>query len=167
MTARQLVEAYRAGERRFVGAILRGANLSGANLSGANLSGANLRGADLFGADLSGADLSGANLRGANLSGADLSGADLSGANLSGADLFRANLRAYKLSGAWEYLGINRKGYQVQAFRTLEDGWVIQAGCHLLPMREALRHWGSRSYDSPPNGRWMVRRIKLLWEEEA
>ena len=83
------------------------------------------------------------------------------------ASLRGANLRGYKLSGGWDLLGINLKGYQVQAFRTVGAGWVIQAGCRLLPMRAALRHWGSRGYDSPSNGRWMVRRIKLLWEEAS
>ncbi|MFS8820227.1 pentapeptide repeat-containing protein [Synechococcus sp. W60.1] len=91
---------YKAGERDFRWANLRGADLIEANLSGANLSGANLSGANLSQANLSRADLSGANLSQANLSRADLSEADLSWANLSEANLSRANLSWANLSEA-------------------------------------------------------------------
>jgi hypothetical protein len=70
MTAQELLAAYAAGERNFVGADLSGADLSGANLSKANLSKARLSGADLSGADIREANLDGANLKGANLKGA-------------------------------------------------------------------------------------------------
>ena len=69
---------YKAGERDF-----RWANLRGADLIEANLSQANLSWADLSGADLSRADLRGANLRGAKLGGTNLKGANLWGAKLS------------------------------------------------------------------------------------
>jgi hypothetical protein len=97
MTRDELLTAYAAGERDFVGAnltraILTWANLSGANLSeatlrGANLTGATLRGADLYKADLTEASLREADLYKADLSGATLRGADLTGASLTGADL--------------------------------------------------------------------------------
>ena len=69
---------YKAGERDF-----RWANLRGADLIEANLSQANLSRADLSGANLSRADLRGANLRGAKLGGTNLKGANLWGAKLS------------------------------------------------------------------------------------
>lgn len=69
---------YKAGERDFRWANLRGADLIEANLSGANLSWANLSGADLSRADLRGANLRGAKLGGTNLKGANLWGAKLS-----------------------------------------------------------------------------------------
>jgi len=69
---------YKAGERDFRWANLRGADLFEANLSQANLSGANLSGADLSRADLRGANLRGAKLGGTNLKGANLWGAKLS-----------------------------------------------------------------------------------------
>jgi len=69
---------YKAGERDF-----RWANLRGADLIEANLSQANLIWANLSGADLSRADLRGANLRGAKLGGTNLKGANLWGAKLS------------------------------------------------------------------------------------
>ena len=81
MTAEELIQKYKAGERDFRYVDLRGANLRGADLSEANLSGADLSGANLSGANLRGADLRWANLRWANLRGADLSEANLRGAD--------------------------------------------------------------------------------------
>ncbi|WP_414403091.1 pentapeptide repeat-containing protein, partial [Synechococcus sp. H55.6] len=96
-------ERYRAGERDFRWADLRGGNLSRLDLRGLDLSGAslvrarlsqvNLSHTSLIGANLSQADLSGADLRGANLKGANLMGANLIGANLQGANLADANLK--------------------------------------------------------------------------
>jgi len=78
---------YKAGERDFRWADLRGADLGGANLGSANLGGAILAKANLRGALLTGANLSWADLTGANLSGAELVGTQLRGANLTGAKL--------------------------------------------------------------------------------
>ena len=72
MTATELLAAYAAGQRDFVGANLRWACLSGADLRRADLRWADLRWADLRRADLRWADL-----RWANLSGADLRWANL------------------------------------------------------------------------------------------
>ena len=47
MTGDQLIKRYKAGDRTFTGADLRGANLITATLSTADLRGANLSGADL------------------------------------------------------------------------------------------------------------------------
>ena len=73
---------YKAGERDFRWANLRGADLSEANLSQANLSWANLSEADLSWANLSAANLSRAYLRGAKLLGTQLREANLTGAKL-------------------------------------------------------------------------------------
>ncbi|MFS8886218.1 pentapeptide repeat-containing protein [Synechococcus sp. H70.2] len=137
---------YKAGERDFRWADLRGANLilvnlseadlrggnlSRANLSGASLSRANLSRVDLRGSGLSLADLSGVNLIETNLSQADLSGsklwwADLSGANLietnlSRADLWRANLSKANLSKA-DLRGADLRGANLTGAK-LSPGW--------------------------------------------
>jgi uncharacterized protein YjbI with pentapeptide repeats len=109
-----LVARYKAGQRDFRQAALRGARLVGADLhesnlfradlSGADMSNTNLRGADLTEATLSGANLSRADLRGANLSRTRLSGvslreASLDGANMRGTYLMEINLSGFDLSG--------------------------------------------------------------------
>jgi uncharacterized protein YjbI with pentapeptide repeats len=92
MTGQELLAAYAAGERDFIGVDLIGVDLNGAILEGANLMEANLSGANLSGAKLMDANLIMAKLMDANLMDANLSGAQLFGANLSGADLSEANL---------------------------------------------------------------------------
>lgn len=89
-SAKELLEQYQAGERRFAGAWLRHADLRGARLLGANLSRADLTGADLsnaiiedvsfFEADLTRANLSYTKCHGARFTGAILSQAVLTGA---------------------------------------------------------------------------------------
>ena len=83
---RRLLRRYRAGEREFLFARLRGADL---------------RWADLSGADLRWADLSGANLRWADLSGANLNRADLAETDLRWANVTDEQLaEAKSLEGA-------------------------------------------------------------------
>lgn len=100
LTANELLQRYRAGERNFVNANLRCALLNSRNLSAANLSWAKLNGANLSGANLSGADLTVADLSEANLSGADLSQTSLARTNLIRANLNLANLRGANLNRA-------------------------------------------------------------------
>jgi hypothetical protein len=152
------------------GANLTGADLSGANLTGADLSGANLRGANLRGANLRGATLSGATLRGANLTGADLRGANLRVANLYGANLSGANLAGATVIVA----GQDARGYLFYAY--LVDGDVeVRAGCHRMPLRDAIAHWSQAHADDPvlqADCLSLVRRIEAMarargWIAEA
>ncbi len=114
MNKEELLAAYAAGRRDFVGvdlpgawlqhvdlrgADLRGGDLAGVDLFNANLTGANLAGANLRGAELTGANLTGTDLRDAILMGADLRGAELTGANLTGTNLCRADLSGADLTG--------------------------------------------------------------------
>jgi len=144
VTRNELLAAYSAGNRLFIGADLSRADLSRADLSWANLSRADLRRADLHGAYLFGANLFGANLFGANLSCADLSGADLSGADLSGADLSGADLSgALMPTGTWWLQGSRRSDGYAFAFAKLEAGKpaLIRAGCRAFTPTEAVTHW--------------------------
>ena len=172
MTRTELLTAYSAGNRLFIGANLFGAklfcadlrradlrradlsaadlsraNLSGAYLIGAYLIGANLSRADLYGADLSGADLSGADLSRANLSGANLSGAYLSGANLSRADLSDAIMP----TGIWWIQGGTRSDGYAFAFAKLDAGGpaLIRAGCRTFTPAEAVAHWTATRGGTP------------------
>jgi hypothetical protein len=100
MTAEELIQRYKAGQRDFRGvnlseeillwADLRGANFSGSILRGTNFNWANLSEVDLTAADLRDADLAWANLKKADLREANLSGANFSAASLKGADWSRA-----------------------------------------------------------------------------
>ena len=119
------------------GADLRGADLRDADLRGANLRGAHLRGADLRGADLRGADLRDADLGGAHLRGADLRGADLRGANLGGADLGSAKVLAIAHLGLID-------GWVTTLWHT-DQGYRIQAGCHMFTLDEATAHYADRA----------------------
>ena len=160
------------------GADLRGAYLSGADLRGADLRGAYLSGADLRGAYLSGAYLSGAYLRGAYLRGAYLSGADLRGADLSGAYLSGAYLRGapsdddsakIKITGQPERLGIDPRGYELFAWPIEgSEEMAITAGCrYFATVAEARKHWGEEQYHDPKIGKWFLRRLALLDDNET
>ena len=124
------------------GADLRGADLRGADLGGADLGDADLRGATLRGADLGGADLGGADLRGADLGGANLLGANLWGANLRDTDLWSANLRGTRVL-AVAFLG-HIDGWATTLWRT-DQGYRIQAGCHMFTLDEATAHYADRA----------------------
>jgi len=113
-----------------------------ANLRDADLGGADLRGADLRGADLGGADLGGADLRGADLGGANLLGANLWGANLRDTDLWSANLRGTRVL-AVAFLG-HIDGWATTLWRT-DQGYRIQAGCHMFTLDEATAHYADRA----------------------
>ena len=159
MTRNELLAAYSAGNRLFIGANLVDANLSGADLSRANLSGADLSRANLSRANLSGANLSRANLSGASLSranlvdaslyGADLSRANLSGANLSVADLSGADLSGACLysalmpTGTWWLQGGTRSDGYAFAFAKLDAGGpaLIRAGCRAFTPAKAVKYW--------------------------
>jgi uncharacterized protein YjbI with pentapeptide repeats len=95
LTAVQLLERYKAGEKKF-----RQVQLKKVDLKGANLAGIDLRGSDLSYANLKEADLSNADLREACLVGVDFSKTNLSRANLQGARLEKANLKETNLTRA-------------------------------------------------------------------
>ncbi len=150
MNKEELLAAYAAGRRYFVGVNLSGADLRGANLCDsyfrrANLRGADLRGvilsrADLTGAKLSGADLYSANLRNtrmvhvdlrvakvlcADFRGADLQGADLSDSDLSGTTLVNVNLTGaigFRFPGAPDPLDLRQRvADQIREYPELHD----------------------------------------------
>ena len=84
MDAKELLERYAKGERKFHSVNLSEENLKGADLSGIILDNANLSGADLSEAILTGAYLQSTNLTKASLTGANLSKVVAAGsANLS------------------------------------------------------------------------------------
>ena len=107
LNVKELLSAYRRGERDFREIQLDGADLAGVNLTGASFYGASLKAADLEGArlthvqfkaaDLTGACLSRASINATDLIGAifveaDFSNADLTGACLAMADCTRADM---------------------------------------------------------------------------
>lgn len=96
MTAEELLDLYKAGERDFSNVDLSHEILSHADLAGADFSGANFYGARLLRTNLSGGDFSNANLAQAYLARTNLSGAELSGVSLSGAHLVATNFRGAK-----------------------------------------------------------------------
>ena len=100
MTGEELIQRYRAGEREFRGADLRGAKLAEAHLSGIDLREANLNGALLSGANLRRANLTNADLSDVYAFGVNLEKANLSGANLQDAVLWDAALYEARLWGA-------------------------------------------------------------------
>src|SRR3990167_7968943 len=124
------------------GADLRGADIRGADLGGADLGDADLRGATLRGADLRGAPPPGAPPRGADLGGANLLGANLWGANLRDTDLWSANLRGTRVL-AVAFLG-HIDGWATTLWRT-DQGYRIQAGCHMFTLDEATAHYADRA----------------------
>lgn len=93
MTAEELWQRYRSGERDFRGIKLTDAFLRDVHLIGIDLSFADLRGASLMGVNLLGANLRRADFTGAFLIYAQLRHADLTQANLTDAWLTRANLQ--------------------------------------------------------------------------
>ncbi len=93
MTAEELWQRYRSGERDFRGIKLTDAFLRDVHLTGIDLSFADLRGASLMGVNLLGANLRRADFTGAFLIYAQLRHADLTQANLTDAWLTRANLQ--------------------------------------------------------------------------
>jgi uncharacterized protein YjbI with pentapeptide repeats len=127
--ARELLERYAAGERKFTGyritsggdelrGDLTGINLIDASLAKVYMEGiifinADLRGAaltdccldaaDLTNADLRGCSLRGANFRSANLTGADLRDARFENTDFSGANLTDANLSGTTLDALFRY----------------------------------------------------------------
>jgi len=139
MTRDELLAAYAAGRRSFIGVNLSGVDLRGVNLSGVDLRGVDLSGSNLFGADLSGSNLSGCDLHRVNLALADLSGADLSGADLSDSNLTRANL--HDARGIVDLFVRDPRGYRAVAVRH-GDRWMIAAGCQWFTLDEAREHWG-------------------------
>ncbi len=142
---------------------LSNADLSNANLRGANLDDAYLNDTNLKGATLDGATLEGANLRGANLSNADMEGANLSNADMEGANLRKANLRGADLRGAIVLL-LNDVEYKVAGLplvRSMDKQsnelfiWSTDRGLVCLygrrqftDLKEAIKHWSSKDYES-------------------
>ena len=92
MTANELLERYKAGQRDFRGLNLMGIDLSHSVLCGANFSFCNLRNAWMKQANLRGANLRNTTISRGVLAYADLSGADLSHADLDTCAFFGANL---------------------------------------------------------------------------
>src|SRR3990172_7339817 len=89
-----------------------------------------------------GANLGGADLRGADLGGANLLGANLWGANLRDTDLWSANLRGTRVL-AVAFLG-HIDGWATTLWRT-DQGYRIQAGCHMFTLDEATAHYADRA----------------------
>ncbi|HAM55579.1 MAG TPA: hypothetical protein DCQ64_09290, partial [Candidatus Rokubacteria bacterium] len=83
-----------------------------------------------------------ANLRDADLGGADLLGANLWGANLRDTDLWSANLRGTRVL-AVAFLG-HIDGWATTLWRT-DQGYRIQAGCHMFTLDEATAHYADRA----------------------
>ncbi|XGV99758.1 MAG: pentapeptide repeat-containing protein [Leptolyngbya sp. BL-A-14] len=127
ITATELLQRYRDGERNFDDADLQGADLSGADLSWISL----------YGADLSGCNLSRAKLRSAYLSSANLKGADLSYADLSSADLFDADLEGANLKGAETAHAWIDDEYLPHECECCEDREVL-----MVVLRILLLSWG-------------------------
>ncbi|NER33086.1 MAG: hypothetical protein F6J93_03240 [Oscillatoria sp. SIO1A7] len=100
ITARELIEFYANGIRKFRNADLRGADLRQVNLSEADLQGSYLRWAELQGAMLDNANLTWADLQRANLSDASLNKAMLSEANLRSCNLQWTDFQEAQLKGA-------------------------------------------------------------------
>lgn len=100
MTAEELLQQYRSGERDFRGIKLKGVFLRDQCLRDIDLSCADLRGASLMGVDFRGANLRRANFTGAFLILAQLDQADLTEANLTNAFLILANLQQCCLAQA-------------------------------------------------------------------
>lgn len=138
MNRGELIQRYKAGERNFSGADLRGANLRGVNLSGADLRDADLRGAILSGADLSGAYLSGANLYGAYLSGADLSGAKIADDKIIG--------------GYFTETRIGRDSGELQVAFNATDIW-LKRGCSGWLTPEQFLQRVNETHGDTPHGR--------------
>lgn len=133
LTVEELKAAYKAGERDFRQADLRGANLSALDLRGVNLLNADLTSANLYMVDLRGASLIFACLRGVNLQGSDLPLVDLMWTDLKDANLSRADLRGIKIEGAYienvnviNAVGIySAFGFYTSAQRALYGGLVL------------------------------------------
>ncbi|PZO47862.1 MAG: pentapeptide repeat-containing protein [Phormidesmis priestleyi] len=100
MTAEELLQQYRLGERDFRGIKLKGIFLRDQCLRDIDLSCADLRGASLMGVDFRGANLRRADFTGAFLILAQLNQADLTQANLTNAFLILANLQQCCLAQA-------------------------------------------------------------------
>ena len=83
-----------------------------------------------------------ADLRGADLGGANLLGANLWGANLRDTDLWSANLRGTRVL-AVAFLG-HIDGWATTLWRT-DQGYRIQAGCHMFTLDEATAHYADRA----------------------
>src|SRR3990170_3890904 len=88
-----------------------------------------------------------ATLLDADLGGAVLGVADLGGADLGGADLRDADLRDADVGGGGA-LGVATLGYidgwATTLWRT-DQGYRIQAGCHMFTLDEATAHYADRA----------------------
>lgn len=105
LTAKEVLDAYKRGDRDFSERHLTNLDLQLANLAQAvfhesKLSRTNLRRANLLRTDFGKADLQNAILREANLNSAYLSYANLENADLRGADLTLANFNQANMQGA-------------------------------------------------------------------
>jgi len=77
MKASELLNRYKAGERKFPGINLAGKSFKGQNLSNIDFSSANLQGANFSGANLTDANLSNASIQGTNFTNTDLTKGNL------------------------------------------------------------------------------------------
>lgn len=139
MTAEELLELYKAGERDFSNVDLSHENLSHADLSGADFSGANFYGVRLRSTSLSDGDFSSANLTQTYLTYTDLSGAELSGVSLAGAHLLATNFRGAKYEDVIiKEMGVinNIDTYNVYAITAMDGTEWIRMGDTFLT-REA------------------------------
>lgn len=119
MEAKELLEKYAEGERKFRSEKLIGANLTGAKLVEINLYKADLKEIDLSGANLTNANLCEANLNLASLSDVNFTRANLENVNFQKANLQRADMKLANLSKS-DLSEVNlTDGYLVGA--TLED----------------------------------------------
>jgi len=99
-SAREVIEAYKKGIRRFFDAKLDGEDLSNLNLTGASFFCGSLRAANLSNSLLTHTQFKGADLTGAKLSGARMNATDLIAANFTNADLYKVDLTGAILADA-------------------------------------------------------------------
>jgi hypothetical protein len=103
MSASEIVERYKKGERdlsniiarsqNFINLDLRGANFSHSDLSHSSFNGCDLQGADFSDSNLSWTDFTLADMKNANFSNSDISYAVLNDATVDGADFRNADFR--------------------------------------------------------------------------
>lgn len=112
LTANQIIEMYKKGERDFSGIVARGIDLINVDLRGANFSKS---------------DLSYSNFRGCNLTNTNFSEAKLSWTDFTFANLTRANFRKADLS----YSIINDTIIDKADFREVDLSWSLAFNVNL------------------------------------
>jgi hypothetical protein len=161
MSARDILNAYAAGERDFMAVNADDVDLSGEDLRGASFLAASLRGADLSNSNLmhvqlKAADLTAATLRGATVVASDSIGADFTGTDLSESDLTGASLQRGAFTDA-VLVGVNlgsaRLGGSDFAKATLDHARLHSTDLSDLNLSSfvnapALQHGGPSTIDA-------------------